>query len=89
MLRSHWNNQHNETQVRAWSLPVQQWQQIQGPVSGWEEGHLILFFFVTIIHHHYFQEGFGQFWWTTGRHAGEKFVGQFVAEKRQEPLRNL
>ena len=29
------------------------------------------------------QEGFGQFWWTVGRHAGEKYVGGFVAEKRE------
>ena len=87
MLRSHWNHQYDETQVRAWSLPVQQWQQIQGPVSGWEEGpYIIIYPLLLGHHHHYFQEGFGQFWWTTGRHAGEKFVGQFVAEKRQEPL---
>ena len=29
------------------------------------------------------QEGFGQFWWTQGRNAGEKYIGQFLAEKRE------
>jgi hypothetical protein len=28
------------------------------------------------------EEGFGQFWWTEGRHAGEKYVGQFAADTR-------
>ena len=28
------------------------------------------------------KQGFGQFWWTSGRHAGDKYVGQFQADKR-------
>ena len=28
------------------------------------------------------KQGFGQFWWTSGRHAGDKYVGQFRADKR-------
>ena len=29
------------------------------------------------------QEGFGQFWWTQGSSAGEKYIGQFLAERRE------
>ena len=28
------------------------------------------------------KQGFGQFWWTSGRHAGDKYVGQFQADRR-------
>ena len=28
------------------------------------------------------KQGFGQFWWTSGRHAGDKYVGQFRADRR-------
>ena len=28
------------------------------------------------------KEGFGQFWWTVGPHAGDKYVGQFSRNKR-------
>ena len=28
------------------------------------------------------QEGFGQFWWTTGTNAGDKYVGQFSDDQR-------
>ena len=73
MLRSHRNHQHNETQVRAWSLPVQQWQQIQGPVSGWEEGAYIIIYPLLLCHHHHPSLFPGGFWsvlvdnWSTCR----------------------
>ena len=28
------------------------------------------------------KQGFGQFWWTSGQHAGDKYVGQFQADRR-------
>ena len=28
------------------------------------------------------QEGQGQFWWTVGPHAGDKYVGQFRGDQR-------
>ena len=46
--------------------------------------HLILLFFTfpIVVRKYNKQHGVLGFWWTTGIHAGEKFVGQFVAEKR-------
>ncbi len=28
------------------------------------------------------KQGFGQFWWTTGPHAGDKYLGQFKSDRR-------
>ena len=30
------------------------------------------------------KEGFGQFWWTAGDHAGDKYVGQFHKVNKPE-----
>ena len=28
------------------------------------------------------KQGFGQFWWTTGKHKGDKYIGQFNQDQR-------